>query len=524
MLRFFSRLRLRIKFSLVILGLVIAILGGVLALLRSQQKAIILAKERSRCADLATVLAVASTRACLEKNFLVLLELVDSISNREGVREAMVLSPEGKVLVHNYTSEKNKIYSDLPWRRETLGEFPIFLTRRLNGENVIDVTVPVFVAGNNPAAFARVIVSLHNAEAAIEKITQEIYWIGAASTGVALLLAAFLSGLVTKPLRKLYHNAQQISRGARELQITVTEHDEIGTLQEALKTMVEEVRLRSRLSALGETMANLSHEIRSPLTAITRYIETAAKDGDAARYAERRQMVLGELSRLNDLVNQLLQFSQNRKLVLSRTNLNDLIEQALFLLDPLIQARRIQVQRGLEKLPPIAADKNLLQSVFMNLFSNAIEAMDMEGALRIQTRLIQAPPNGTVSGLAKKQASSSWWQRGAKGLRDRLFVTRAKKSTADVPRSTAPLLIEWPQKMAQLNAGNNAIVVTIADNGHGIPEEKRDQLFLPFFTTKEKGTGLGLALCHKVIQEHRGTIHVQSQAGKGTIFTIVFPL
>jgi signal transduction histidine kinase len=450
---------------------------------------------------------------------------VDSISSREDVRQAMVLSPEGKVLVHNCLSEQDKIYSDLPWRQKTTGNFPIFLTRRLKGENVIDVTAPVFVASNKPMAFARVIVSLHNAEAAIEKITREFYWIWAVSTGIALLLAAFLSGLVTKPLRKLYHNAQQISRGARELQIAVTEHDEIGALQEALKTMVEEVRLRSRLSALGETMANLSHEIRSPLTAITKYIETAVKDGHAAQHGERRQMVLGELNRLNDLVNQLLQFSQNRKLVLSRTNLNDLLDQALFLLEPLIQARHLQVQCDLEKLPPIAADKNLLQSVFINLFSNAIEAMERDGMLRVQTRLIPAAPNGTA-GPIKMGESTSWWKRAGKRLKSRLLVTRAKKSLATVTQRMAERSKVWPPAMPLplLNMDRDAIVVTIADNGHGIPEEMLGQLFLPFFTTKEKGTGLGLALCHKVIQEHRGKIHVQSQAGKGTIFTIVFPL
>lgn len=523
MLRFFSRLRLRIKFSLVILGLEIVILGGVLALLRSQQKSIILTKEQGRCADLATVLAVASTRACLENNFLVLLELVDSISSRDGVRQAMVLSPEGKVLVHNNTSEQHKIYSDLPWRQKTTGDFPIFFSRRLNDENILDVTTPVFVASNKPTAFARVIVSLQKAETTIEEITREYLWIWTVCTGIALLLALFLSGLVIKPLRKLYHNAQQISRGARELQITVTEQDEIGTLQEALKTMVEEVRLRSRLSALGETMANLSHEIRSPLTAITKYIETVTQDADAAQHAERRQMVLGELSRLNDLVNQLLQFSQNRKLVLSRTNLNDLLEQALFLLEPLIQARHLHVQRELEKLPPIAADKNLLQSVFMNLFSNAIEAMEMDGALRVQTRLLPAAPNGTA-GPIKMGKATSWWKRAGKRVTNRLLVTRAEKPLAAVVQRMAGPSTEWPPATPLLNTDKDAIVVTIADNGHGIPEEMLGQLFLPFFTTKEKGTGLGLALCHKVIQEHRGTIHVQSQAGKGTIFTIVFPL
>jgi signal transduction histidine kinase len=519
-LRFFFQLRLRVKFSLTMLGLVLALVAIVLYLFYTRQKEWILAEVQERAVDLTTVLAFAGARASLEDNYLVLQELIDSIGNREEVAQVMILSSEGKVLAHNYTGQRGKLYQEQPRRNANGESSPVVATYQSGKESFIDVIAPIIVAGEQKA-FARVIISLEKARQTIRATAQRILLIGLVSVAVALFLAAFLSGLVIKPLKQLYDNARQISLGAREIQIEVTALDEIGTLQQALKTMLEEVRLRSRLAALGETMANLAHEIRTPLTVISKYLEA----GESAPRAERRQMVLGEVNRLNDLVEQLLLFSKNRKFMFSRTNLIDLIEQALFLHEALIQKRRLRVQRDFEKLPPIAADKNLLQSVFMNIISNAIEAMNDEGSLVIQARLVQAQPDRAAA-FPVARPPASWLQRMGKGLRERLLVAREKKSAAETSQLAAAPAHGWPQTLPLplLHSDKDAIVITIADNGHGIPEELLGKLFLPFFTTKENGTGLGLALSHKVIQEHGGTIHVQSKVGKGTILTITFPL
>jgi signal transduction histidine kinase len=387
----------------------------------------------------------------------------------------------------------------------------------------LDVATPIFVAANQKAAFARVIVSLQRADQAIRAMTWRIIFLGFAGIGVAFILAGFFSRLVTKPLRRLDHKARQISRGEREIQIEVTAHDEIGTLQQALKTMIEEVRLQSRLSALGSTTANLAHEIRTPLTVITRYINELIRQSSAAELGAK---LLGEINRLNDLVQQLLQFSQKRKLMRSRTNLNDLIEQALFLLDGPIQERRIGIRRDLQPLPIIAADKNLLHSVFTNMITNAIEAMGEEGELHLQTKLLPAqlseqadsagngePASTPGLQIAEEPAAPRPETRGSGKFFRRLRRRFVVESGA---QARHPHLAKLPPE-------KQAIMITIRDNGCGIPKELMDRLFLPFFTTKKNGNGLGLALSHKIIQEHGGTITVESQEGQGTTFTIILP-
>ncbi len=551
--RLFSRLRLRAKFSLVMFWLVIAIIGVVLSLLYSQQKAAIWAEVRERAIDLATILAFAGVRASLENDYLVLQELVDSISNREDVEQVMVLSPEGKVLVHNYTGERGKIYQGHPRRSADGSNDPVVVTNKVNDENFLDVTTPIILAGE-PKAYSRVILSLKTADLAIRKMWRDIVLLGLLSGIIALLLAAFLSGLVIKPLQRLYREAQQIRRGSREIQIEVTAQDEIGTLQQALKTMVEEVRLRSRLAALGVTMANLSHEIKTPLAAITKYLTDAAgKNGEAESHTAKHAKVLGEVNRLNDLVKNLLMFSQNRRLVLSRTNINDLMDQALFILETPIKERRIAVTLKLETLPAFAADKNLLQSVFVNLISNAIEAMARDGALLIQTRFVTGQraafpeqlnsdglPRLAPAPLAETDHASprkkSWRRQVSKYMKRqgaRFFIkqtaidessTPAAVAASNGPSSNPPP--DWLQKLPlqPFPPDKDAIEVTIADNGHGIPEDLMDQLFLPFASRKSTGIGLGLALSHKVIEEHHGAIRVQSKVGKGTTFIITLPV
>jgi signal transduction histidine kinase len=536
MFHFFSRLKLRIKFSLIIIGLVIAIISVVLYLVYSQQAQSILAEVETRALDLTTTLAFAGVRASLEDNYLVLQELVDSISHRGGIRQVMVVDTTGRILAHNHTGERGKVYQDSLSQLAVRSLSPVVSTYALGKENVKDVAAPIIVSGRKVAT-ARVIVSLDSADRAIEETARQILFIGSISAVGALIAAAFLSGLVIKPLKRLYHNALQISRGDREIQINVTAQDEIGTVQRALKTMVDEVRLKARLAALGTTTANLAHEIRTPLAVIMRYItDFTAKEQDPQLLAAKSQKALAEINRLNDLVKQLLLFSQNHKLVRSRANINALIEQALFLVEGQLKERRINVTQDFAALPAIAADKNLLQSVFANLISNAIDAMDEEGALHIQTKI-----------LAGQSDEPSRAAANGKLLSEKSSTTSTPLSRNDLPqKATAPkpafnrflrlLRIQTKRFFIEPNEQTQriplqptipekeAIVIAITDNGHGIPAELMDQLFLPFFTTKRSGTGLGLALSHKIIQEHQGAIHVESEEGKGTTFKITLPV
>ncbi len=283
--------------------LVISLISAVLYLVYSEQEQSILEEVEARANDLATVLAFAGVRASLEGDYLSMQELVDSIKNRHDVLQVMLLDLRGKVLVHNFVALRDKVYAD-PLTQKILHAdgLPVIGYYSFEEENVVDVATPVIVS-NRKVAVARVIISLNSAERAIQSMTKQILLLGGVSVGVVLALVALFSRRVTQPLRQLDHKARQISRGEREIQIEVTAHDEIGTLQQALKTMVEEVRLQSRLSALGATTANLAHEIRTPLTVITRYANELIRQSSAAELGAN---LLNEINRLHDLVEQLL--------------------------------------------------------------------------------------------------------------------------------------------------------------------------------------------------------------------------
>ncbi len=520
----FPRLRLEAKFFLIIMVLVVGLISAVLYLVYSQQEQLILEEVEARANDLATVLAFAGVRPYLEQDYLGLQELVDNIKNREDVRQTMLLGLDGKVLVHNYVAERDKVYNDpLTLKRLHADGLPVIDYYLFEKEEVVDVATPVIVSGRK-AAVARVIISLNTAEQAIQSMARQIWVLGGVSVVVVLALVALFSRRITQPLRKLHGEARQISLGNRDIQIAVTAQDEIGTLQQALKTMIEEVRLQSRLSALGATTANLAHEIRTPLTVITRYVNELIRQSSAPELGAR---LLNEINRLNDLAQQLLQFSQKRKLMRSRTCLNDLIEQALFLLDGPIQERRIRIHRDLQPLPIIAVDKNLLHSVFTNLITNAIEAMEEGGELHLQAKLLPAQLNGQAASAGNGELASrpdlqkagepAALRPEAHGLHKffrRLWRRLVVESGVHAPHS----------HLAKLPSGKQAVIIMFRDNGCGIPKALMDRLFLPFFTTKKNGNGLGLALSHKIIQEHGGTITVESQEGQGTKFNIILPV
>ncbi|MEK7667584.1 MAG: ATP-binding protein, partial [Gemmatimonadota bacterium] len=160
----------------------------------------------------------------------------------------------------------------------------------------------------------------------------------------------------------------------------------------------------------------------------------------------------------------LLDFARPRKPVKKPARVNALLEECVALVENQAQFQNIEVAKRLDPLvPEVVIDPSLMQQVFMNLIFNAAEAMENGGRLTLSTRLA---------------------------------------------------------------GSGDAVEVEFADTGHGVSQENLDRIFEPFFTTKPegKGTGLGLAICFGIVKEHRGTISVESEKGKGTTFTVRLPL
>jgi signal transduction histidine kinase len=233
---------------------------------------------------------------------------------------------------------------------------------------------------------------------------------------------------------------------------------------------MENVRLyeasvqRERLAAVGETVAVLSHHIKNLLQALTAGMDVVAMGLDRGNLAKAKSswpIVQRSMGRIHDLILNMLAYSKSRQPLLEDVDLNGLLQECVDLLTPRADDRCVALLTDFNDIPPVPADTAGLHQVFMNLLTNALEAvLDNSGVITVAT---------------------------------------------------------------SYDATARQIAVDIHDNGSGIDPAQMDHIWEPFWSSKgHRGTGLGLAVVRKVIAEHRGDIDAASTA-EGTTFTIHLP-
>jgi PAS domain S-box-containing protein len=271
------------------------------------------------------------------------------------------------------------------------------------------------------------------------------------------------------------HSEIELKRGEASLWLTTStslltdgEGKKIGALAifqdiTEIKALEERLRQADRLAALGILSAGLAHEIKNPLSAIKTFVQLLPKKVESLSFMEKFNVTVPrEIDRINQLVEDLLELTRKRVRSLVDVDVNRLILQITDLHGEEMGRRHIIFENHLnEALPPIRGDSETLYRAFSNLVINAIQAMPNGGSFHISSELDQ------VSSVVK---------------------------------------------------------ITFRDTGVGMDEETSKSLFNPFFTTKDKGVGLGMALVRKIIEDHRGTIEVTSEKGKGTTFVLGLPV
>jgi signal transduction histidine kinase len=216
-----------------------------------------------------------------------------------------------------------------------------------------------------------------------------------------------------------------------------------------------------KLAALGTLSAGLAHEIKNPLASIKGLTQVLEENLNDPEFVKKYQEIVPrQIDRINKLVEKLLKFGQPRELSLHEFDLSQVVEEVLSLLENQCHKKNITVEKSLDNLPKIMGDPELISQVFMNLILNAIQAMPNGGNLSI--------------------------------------------------KSNTPSL--------------TYVCVEVSDTGAGIPGGKLDKIFDPFFSSKEKGAGMGLAVAYRIVKEHGGEINVESEIGKGTEFRIWLPI
>jgi signal transduction histidine kinase len=302
----------------------------------------------------------------------------------------------------------------------------------------------------------------------------------------------FLSNNLVRPMKKLAEATQKISSGDFDVKVEIESENELGRLAGAFNRMTEELAQRQKsleyqiselakanrelrktqdqliisekLASVGKLAAGVAHEIGNPLSIITGYLEILSRSKNLDdRQKDLAARVDAELKRINQIIRELLDYSRPPSAQVEMVDLNAVILETLKLIEMQKEFTKIKSELELaQDLPGIRASRNQLKQVFVNLFLNAIDAMESGGTLKLKTYMN--------------------------------------------------------------DGGSQEVVAEISDTGTGILPENVSKIFDPFFTTKEpgKGVGLGLSISLKLIEVMEGRIEVDSEPGKGSTFRVRF--
>jgi two-component system sensor histidine kinase PilS (NtrC family) len=232
-----------------------------------------------------------------------------------------------------------------------------------------------------------------------------------------------------------------------------------------VRRLERNARLQQRLAAVGEMAAGIAHEIRNPLASMSGSIQVLRQELTLTdEQAQLLDIVLRESERLNDTIKSFLAYARPQRFALARLDVRKVVQDAALLLGNSAEVKQHHTVAVDVPVDPVwcEADENQIRQVIWNLATNGLRAMAQGG---------------------------------------RLLLTA----------STA-------------KDGSGATLLTVQDQGRGIPPEDLDLIFQPFHSSFEKGTGLGLAIVHRIVTDYGGTINVSSNVGEGTSVTVRLPL
>ncbi|MBI3593073.1 MAG: hypothetical protein HY099_06310, partial [Nitrospirae bacterium] len=250
--------------------------------------------------------------------------------------------------------------------------------------------------------------------------------------------------------------------------------------------------------------ASIAHEIKNPLSGIkgaAQILRGSARDSEAV---ECVNLILKEADRLNLVLHSYL--TMTRMPVFNQLNIHEVIEHALKVMGTVFQEKKISVEKSYDpSLPVILGDESKLLQVFINLLKNAVEAMETQKNLKRRPALKNSGDKDLLSG---RKASSRVLSISTRPSNEYMVIYEGEGHD---------------RKAAKLKK-QRWVVITLQDTGAGIPGDELDRVFLPFYTRKEGGSGLGLALSKKIIKDHGGIIKVKSKLGQGTTISMYLPL
>jgi signal transduction histidine kinase len=304
---------------------------------------------------------------------------------------------------------------------------------------------------------------------------------GAGAVAICAVSMFVLAYLIQRPMVELQEKMEVVGRGNLDVAVSFAQrNDEIGDLGRNFNHMMQQLResrdeierlhrtqmsRAEHLATLGELATGLAHEIRNPLAGIAGVIEIVGRDLPATSPARAVvKDVRLEIGRISRTLTDLLETARPRRPQVRLGNLNTTVEHAVMLARQQVLSRPIKIELQEDPdLPEVEHDRDQIHQVLLNLLLNAVQAVERTGTVRVEI-----------------------------GSHEHC-------------------------------AGEDYARVVVSDDGPGISSQNLPNIFRPFYTTKGDGTGLGLSLARRIVEEHHGRIEVNSVAGKGSQFTVLLP-
>lgn len=434
-------------------------------------------------------------RIALEEDYLTgrtldAQRLINRLRENVGVYSVVLFDAEAKIvgISNTFAPEEFRYLNEA--RQVIAGSAPIGIARSIGGEDYYSLVMPLKVEGRCVGAI-EIVQSISFAKNHITKARLDI----ATTAVLVFFMISLVVTLVTRynlaqPIQELLDGVMAIGRGdlnhkvilnprAGELARLGQEFNRmagslaeqrVAAAREAEERVALERRLRhsEQLAAVGSLAAGVAHEMGAPLQVIDGRAKQLLNNPNAPLETRQRNLTIirHQAARITRIVRQLLDLARPYNLRLQDVQLSALIREAVELIEPQAESGGVQIETMFDSNAKVEADRELVHQVLLNICQNAIQAMPQGGRLQIEC------------------------------------ISNAK--TKD---------------------GQQFAALRVSDTGTGIAPEHLEQIFVPFFTTKEvgQGTGLGLPVSRHIIEEHGGWIEAANRAERGAIFTVYLP-
>jgi len=424
----------------------------------------------------------------LVKNLALNAELEILIENRDALRLlAENLLQEKDAQSVKIINENKQILVDLSKPEQLTNEFReamSLIVTRGSDKNISDrfalslgerEVVRSYEESEQIIGYIEVVFSKKGIVDTINSMRRNMFFLAILATTVGCTVALYFSISIVKPVRRLANATTRIAQGDWETKLPIETWDEVGQLTDSFNRMSDslikkrneleetykELYKQERMAEIGNFSMMIAHELKNPLGIIKGSIDIIAKEGVKTKV--RRTMVeyiQDEVKRLNRLVEDFLSFARPNPAHKSLVDINQLITKMVNL-TPFPEFKEKDFSLKVELSKEISE-------------VNVDEHQIYQALLNLFNNAIQAIPKGGE------------------------ITFKTDKS-------------------------RNAILITIIDTGTGIPDEEKEKVFEPFFTKKERGTGLGLAVVKKIIDNHQGEIKISDREGGGTVFSLWLP-